>query len=745
MEQKKKPKEYARYKLMNTSPEKFDCNNLSGVASTAHMVSRMKVEGKLAANNKKGIVTGDCIGNVLRAKEITSAQDLGHRESIGDNSKVMPGVARTVNLVPNIEVHLHSRRFLYLAGKLSSMGRLVLHIDGTGGMINFRNTKHDGKIQHLLLQLQLSECVLDKQTAEQVGAKLFTSVVIAERVSNTNTTSAIANWLSVVRDDTWKAMSSYDGCSHPMKLKPSVIKMDCALEEFTGCLKAFRLDNQVATAQQYNAIIMIVCLRYESVAKAGDESQQQQIAQEFLKQLRQYVPCVIKQCKTHVSSAIRRYPTKSHDHDSPMKKWPDQFDALFKHVAKVATTVTSMSEVIVRLSVIVTIFTSKTIKTGRYNKRSCTQEHHDDWHSKSIANTMADMIRDLSATLQIDSVEEYARQLSAVNVGEKTTANAPFTGSSFAQQVIDVMLGQGGKNELPMPFAVPYLKEVHGNTGTVGICYVYSPYGDDDDQLSESLENQTATTPKRTGGVTVQVNLPHKSSEVPNPLYCPAAADYILEYWLGRPGLWCESSLRLTKIAMDANIFSCNNSIESKICSEKHHVSSVRDDTSDLASLIHRRQNDVDEFACMVSKEIDGAASRIDGRKKRKAVKEEKKQEAVKKKKDVDEMQVEEVMETEMLWRKTPGTVRGKNEMEKERMVRALERGAAEGRFQYKGGNMKDMWRVLECHSSSVDSDFMSYDSFRIWMNGDRKKELEPEWLKVLNSFHATYVDNVDN
>src|SRR6056300_311240 len=116
---------------------------------------------------------------------------------------------------------------------------------------------------------------------------------------------------------------------------------------------------------------------------------------------------------------------------------------------------------------------------------------------------MADMIRDLSATLQIDSVEEYARQLSAVNVGEKTTANAPFTGSSFAQQVIDVMLGQGGKNELPMPFAVPYLKEVHGNTGTVGICYVYSPYGDDDDQLSESLENQTATTPKRTGGVTV--------------------------------------------------------------------------------------------------------------------------------------------------------------------------------------------------------------------------------------------------
>jgi hypothetical protein len=731
MRTKKKPNEHARQQLMDTCPVKFDCNNLSDVPSTAAMVSQMKYEGRLAANKQKGIVTGDCIGNVLRAKQMTSAEDLSQRKKIGDNSEVLPGVARSVNLVPNIEVQLHSRKFLYLAGKLSSEGRLVLHIDGTGGMINFRNTEYDGKIQHLLLQLQLSECVLDKETAEKFGEKLFTALVIAERVSNTNTTSAIANWLSVVRDDTRKAMSSYAGCSHPMQLKPSVILMDCALEEFNGCLMAFRSDSQVMTAQQYNAIVMIVCLRYEYVAKAGDESQQQQIAQEFFKQLRQFVPCVIKQCKSHVFSAISRYPTKSHDRDSPMKQWPDQFEALFKHVAKVATTVTSMSEVIARLSVIVTIFNTKTIKTGTYGKRSCTQNHHDEWQSNSIANTMATMIRDQSETLQIDSEEEYTTQLSAVSIDKKPKAKTPFSGSSLARRVIDVMLGQGGKNELPMPFAVTYLKQVHGNTGTVGITYVYSPFGDDEDLLRNKLDNQTAT-PKRTGGVTVNVSLPHKSREIPNPLYCPDAVDYMLEYWLGRPGLWSESSLELVKEALNANIYSCNNSLEGKINNMKNHVSSFNEDIRDIASLIHRRQKDVNGFAYLASKEIDRASSRITGRKKRQA--------AVKKD---DEMQVEEERETEMLWKRP---VRCKNEMEKERMMRALERGAADGHFQYKDGNKMDMWRLLERHSSSrTDFSFMGYDSFRVWMNGERMKELEPDWLKVLNSFHATYVKNVDD
>jgi hypothetical protein len=150
-------------------------------------VYNLKKEAKIEEQIEKGIYPNSLdLGNILRVAEMTEQKDLKSRQSIGDHSKVLLGVARKVEVLPFLNVVLHSRSMFNLAGHLSSHGRLILGVDATGGLINLRNTPSDGKIQHTFLNLQCTECLLEKDTASKFGSRLFTPVTIAERVSYKN-------------------------------------------------------------------------------------------------------------------------------------------------------------------------------------------------------------------------------------------------------------------------------------------------------------------------------------------------------------------------------------------------------------------------------------------------------------------------------------------------------------------------------------------------------------------------------
>ena len=176
-----KPKESAINYLSNMRRNRYMTNNHSGVASSPKKMYNVKREAKTANRVGKGILSGpnEDINNIWRVQKMTSEDDLKNRKSCGDKSEVLPGVARLIEIIPDVNLWIHSRRMLYLAGRLSSMGRLVMNIDGRVWLLNFRGTQHYGTIQHVHLNVQRTEFVRDQAPAEKFGRNVTNVVTIA--------------------------------------------------------------------------------------------------------------------------------------------------------------------------------------------------------------------------------------------------------------------------------------------------------------------------------------------------------------------------------------------------------------------------------------------------------------------------------------------------------------------------------------------------------------------------------------
>ena len=251
--------------------------------------------------------------------------DSESRLEMGDESTELMGIARHVAVQP-LEIVLHSRSSLFLAGHLSDHGRLVMALDATGGLMNIRNTKADGKIQHTFLNVQCSECVLDNDVAKEFSKGLYSPIVISERISSSHTASDISKWLSGVKNDIKLAMSSIQGkntSGNPVR--PVAIKMDCAPQLMQGAIDAFRLADcdQVKHATTYNNCVYFVMLRYEGKLRI-DDTDKHVLAKWAYDTLMSVAPCIMKQCKAHVNRAIAQYPTRKSlglcEHSAPKHK-----------------------------------------------------------------------------------------------------------------------------------------------------------------------------------------------------------------------------------------------------------------------------------------------------------------------------------------------------------------------------------------------------------------------------------------
>lgn len=719
MHTKKKPKEYLMSKITEVPYMKYLANNHSGEVTSPSKVYNLAREGNIALQKERGILPNSSdLANIIRVAGITSTKDLERRKAMGDNSTDLLGIARKVEICPDINIYLHGRSILNYVGELSASGRLVLGVDGTGNLINFPNTPIDGTIQHIFLNIQTSECLLSYEDSMSKTMK-FTPATVSERISNRNRASDITKWLKEVSTDTVTAMASVSGNDYAYGLKPVMVKMDCALELMNGCIGAFRESTQVSTAAGYNGCVTVIILRYEAQVVGASLDEIRRCSIDAYRKILCVSPCIFKQCKSHIHRAIVAWPKTNKDKKPiALRLWKNQFEGIFQYVAELISSHENLSDLIARVAVVISVFSSETIPCGQVHRNSDTNEHHPRWVSQSITTNMDEIIKDEAAKLRIGTEVEETELLESIFSDEDISS---FDGKMYTQRVVDRMMGKG--EEKSMMFAVTYLTAVTAKKGTINCLYVLSPY-------KRNEENEEIVAPKFISGVTVDVSLPHKSNVVRNPLYCPEAAEYVMDFWMNRIGLACQASVSLADIALDANVFASNQSLEGHIRWEKHGVSSVTNDMSSVANLIHRRYDDMVGVGRLLSNQIDKATGGILSPKASKC--------------DTNNGDIvgvnPDAEESEMQWKRTAGQARIHLQHYRNKMLSALELGKDNGNFEYEKNNIASMWRVLEAYATNKGMSFMGVQTFRTWVSMTRSKVLKREWSDVIDNFYEEYV-----
>jgi hypothetical protein len=99
-------------------------------------------------------------------------------------------------------------------------------------------------------------------------------------------------------------------------------------------------------------------------------------------------------------------------------------------------------------------------------------------------------------------------------------------------------------------------------------------------------------------------------------------------------------------------------------------------------------------------------------------------------------------MESEMLWKKTPGTIRAKLLYQKDRTVAALCRGKERRLIHYKDDELKSKHKVLVEFGNTIDASFMGIKVFSQWFNGERTNPLQSTWNEILNEFYLSMMGN---
>ena len=278
-----------------------------------------------------------------------------------------------------------------------------------------------------------------------------------------------------------------------------------------------------------------------------------------------------------------------------------------------------------------------------------------------------------------------------------------------------------------MPFGVAYLSTIDAetNVGTVNICVVMT--------VTQTL--------------TLNLKLMFHFHTPAKTLHSPTAANYIVEYWMNRIGLWASPLMEITQQALNARIFTSNQGVEGTFNYEKNQVSTFNEDTADIASLVNRRSQDNIENGRMLRCQIGESRLVISARKRRKAkVKKfapshntEMKRSSVPSH-ETSCIHNEESSNNEdlgMQWRGNSKTTKAELNRWKAKMDTALslarELGMIDSRYNEKVRRSK--WRVMDSYARTIDQSFMSYQIFNKWMAGKRTTPLMKPWRDIINKF----------
>eukprot|EP00984_Skeletonema_dohrnii_P023707 scaffold12803_cov130-Skeletonema_dohrnii-CCMP3373.AAC.1 len=209
-------------------------------------------------------------------------------------------------------------------------------------------------------------------------------------------------------------MSSIQGSKRKAQpFRPIAVKMDCALELLDGCLTAFRQQHHVRFSAAYSNSVVLVMLWYEGRISDATTDERRLIATECYEALMRVAPSIFKQCKAHVFRALDNYP-RNNKSDLPveMRLWNTPFQILFSRIATEMTEVGSVSQVIARISVVVSILLRKNIRCcGVFDRRTEVKSRHSGLVAQSHAIVMDKVIREQAERIQIEERETFEELL----------------------------------------------------------------------------------------------------------------------------------------------------------------------------------------------------------------------------------------------------------------------------------------------------------------------------------------------
>ena len=341
IEQKgKKPTEQLLEVMSKVSPVKFATGNNHGEIGSVGQMYNLVREAKQERCRKKGIYGSRDIEGVISVSEQTVAQDLKSRKSVGDLSTILPGIVRKIGLQPKLDIRLHSRCQLLLMADISCSGNLVLGMDATGGLLDLKDTPHEGKVQHIKITIQMGECVLAYEEGSkkpQIMHWSFCPYVVSERVSHSNTATDIAGMIMDLREYTRSVTGDAYGVESKIDPIPKVIKTDCAMELANGCIRGFRHDSQVDSGKMYNNVVMTVLLWHDYKLRRDDTSidLRRKFSKETLNYILQRCPHILKWCLSHVYLAMSNFPNRMEKPPVEVRMYREQFLVLSRHVANV--------------------------------------------------------------------------------------------------------------------------------------------------------------------------------------------------------------------------------------------------------------------------------------------------------------------------------------------------------------------------------------------------------------------------
>ena len=736
---KKFPMERAQNEVAKMSPVKFMVHNFHGLVKSPQQLRNIKREAKMESLNKRGIILSGEVGAIEDAMTKTEKLELTRRSKAGDNTRDMPGIVRFFSLRPVQELVLHSKVAMTLMAELTKIennGRAngVFTIDATGNLSDIlKNSGNEGKCQHLLITAQLSETVLSAGDAKHLHEGDQSIVCISERISPTNTTAAISQWIAAIKNDCETVGGKmYRG----FKSLWGMVKADGAVEIATGVLLGLRDEGQVSTAQEYCNMVCIVLLRYESMAADITNSRDMAVvrgyAQKTIETIQERSPTLIKQCDVHGYLAQHDGRKTMKNKPVELRLHPNQVDRIFAHFASHLRKEPKLCRVLARLCALLSLFGRKSIPCPNIDVNSETREHHDESESRRICTAMHGMIDKVAGEMLIESDDRMMELLNEENAKRTMTkSKRVFDALSFTNNAIETM-----KKEMEVATCYAYQIDKEKKKAAVNIAIVYSCFKINDD-------GDLIVAPRLVGGFSHQVDLPFTAGEIPFPLHSERSFDY-WKMWANQAPLWAPPITECAKLAWDRGVlYESSMSIESYIGIEKHFTSDLRGVHGHCTALIHDRMDRSFAEGRRLVQNYREYPSRVDARVER----EVKKINATDATDEINPLvQSEEQAngDTGLKWArsKKKAGIKSLLKIQRDEMITAINKAKLDKNLNIKDEN-KETWRVAIAEfGARMDQpeEFMKRATFYDFVEDTRKSNLKDKDVKVLDAFYKYYV-----
>ena len=722
-------------KCAKESPLKFVSGNTTGRITSAAQVRKLRFEAKQEKIKEDGVHPTNDMSDCLRTMSNIIAADISTRpDKREDGRDVLKGIVRRCEFVPTCndpntpaiapDIVLHERSMCAFFGELCETHKIVISLDSTGAMVNFKNTDFDGKVLHTMMMLQYRESGITKEQNKLSRTDDFTSIRLSERVSSWNTATAVCRWIKQFVGDVEIAIESVKG----IKTTPTIgmVRCDNALQFVTGTIMALRLSNHIDSARGYNNISLILLIQHErrtsGLYRDGISMDIKKSCMLVMSHLEQYSPTAVTICNVH--TYLYRRDGYKHMRKKPesLRGYYLEINRLYGNVAHAFMRERSVTRLLIRIAILVAIFEKENIPCMNIGLNTRPVPGHDNTRATNMAHTMHDLVNSAMAVLY-DSVNENGDSLISDELRKVGFADRQkFNGSTaIAGEALQMVI-----NTLDFSMTYPVHIDKEKKQATVRRLIMYSPY-----EFSTDGSWDIEVMPKLIGQFDITVSLPFSGGYVGNPLFAPSLG----QKWrkeMNRAGLNSAAISTVAGTAWDRDLSGSNMSLEAYLNDLINRNSRHKASIGNIPSFMMGRWKDTVETAALVSNQVKVHEKK---RKRRAA--------------QAEALSVGTIREDdkESVWQRGDKAISGPLKERLKKMVKVLKAAMYEEKdsedansYVFDRNTINSMFEVLEYVSTKMNGSNLSKNKFYEWHRGERKNMLPTEFNQLIDGMYDKYV-----